>query len=182
MAKRPIPTPEMLRQLLDYDPETGTLTWRERPLSFFFGSSEATRVRGWKIWNAKYPGRSAGVLTNGYISVKIFDRMYLAHRIIWAMVHGVWRDQIDHINGNPNDNRLSNLRSVSQKINQRNQRRHKTNTSGRTGVSWNRFRGCWVAYIRIGRQTKYLGGFQSFDMAVSARQVAEKQYGFTGRQ
>ena len=182
MANRPLPTPETLRQLLDYDPATGLLTWKERPLSFFSGSNEKVRVRGWKIWNAKYPGKIAGVLTNGYVSVKIFDRMHLSHRIIWAMVYGIWPDQIDHINGQPSDNRLSNLRSVSQQINQRNQRRHKTNTSGRTGVAWNRFRGCWVAYIRIGKRTKYLGGYQSFDAAVSARMVAEEEYGFTGRQ
>ena len=181
MAKRRLPTQAELRQLLNYDPETGVLTWRERPLHLCSGRTEAHRRRGWLIWNAKYPGTVAGANAAGYIQIKVFDRNFPAHRIIWVMVHGWWPECIDHINGDPSDNRLNNLRSATPEINQRNQKTHSTNTSGRTGVSWNRFRECWVAQIKVHGTSIYLGSFDDFGAAVSARVAAEGQYGFTGR-
>ena len=169
MAKRPLPTPELLRQLFDYDPKTGILTWKVR---------EGVPAR----WNTRYAGRPAGALDHlGYVSIKIHDKSYLGHRIIWAMIYGCWPDCIDHKNGKPGDNRLSNLRAVSRKVNQRNQKTHKSNQSGRTGVHWNRYRQCWVASIGHDGKTEYLGSFDVFDEAARARATAEKRLHFTGR-
>lgn len=168
MAKRPLPTAELLRQLLDYDADTGILTWRPR--------------RHDARWTAKYAGQSAGAHDRlGYVSIKINDKSYLAHRVAWVIVHGYWPDVVDHINGNPRDNRIINLRDVSHEMNQRNQKRHCSNTSGRTGVSWNRFRNCWTAQIKIAGQSIHLGSHQSFEEAVRVREIAEQHYGFTGR-
>lgn len=169
MAKRPLPTPELLRQLLSYDPKTGHLTWKPR--------------LGFNRWNARYAGTIAGATDRyGYLSIKIHDKSYLAHRIIWAMRYGCWVECVDHINGEPGDNRLRNLRAVTRKINQRNQKRHSCNTSGRTGVSWNRHRNVWVAQIGVDGRSVYLGSFDQFDDAVKARIKAEKRHCFTGRQ
>lgn len=168
--KRERPSPELLRQLLEYDPKSGVLTWRARQGKF---SSR---------WNARFAGTVAGTAhPDGYIHVKVHNRSVLAHRIIWAMVYDCWPECIDHKNGRPSDNRLKNLRAVSRKINQRNQRRHSSNTSGRTGVHWNRTRSLWVAQIKMAGRSIYLGGFEDKEAAVRARVRAEKKYGFTGR-
>lgn len=182
MATRRFPTQGELRQLLDYDPETGVLTWRERPLELCSGRTEALRIRGWKIWNAKYPGKVAGVKGSTCIQIKIFDENYPAHRIIWKMLYGSWPECIDHINGDWTDNRLCNLRNVTRQINQRNQKRHCTNTSGRTGVHWLKNYGCWTAQIKMNDVSHNLGRFDRFEDAVAAREEMERKYGFTGRQ
>lgn len=182
MATRRLPTQDELRQLLRYDPETGHLFWKQRPLHLCAGETEETRRRGWKIWNAKYPGKRAGAPANGYLQIKVFDRNIPAHRVIWMLVYGEWPDCIDHINGIPSDNRLANLRSVSRQLNQRNQKRHCTNTSGRTGVSWNRVALKWSAQIKMNDISYNLGLYDDFEQAVAARAAAETKHGFTGRQ
>ncbi|KPL67383.1 hypothetical protein SZ64_04250 [Erythrobacter sp. SG61-1L] len=160
-----------MQALLDYDPSTGALTWRAR------GGKFSSR------WNARYAGRQAGTKTpEGYVVVKINDRNHGAHRVIWALIHGCWPDCIDHINGDGTDNRLSNLRAVSRAINQRNQKRHRSNTSGRTGVHWLASHEKWIAHIKIDGRSIHLGRFDDKDSAIEARIVAEEKFGFTGRQ
>ena len=96
-----LPTPEELRNAFDYDPETGHIKPR--------GSTRYSAIRDGK---AKYAS---------YVTVRLNGRQYQAHRVIWAMVHGKWPDGvIDHINGICSDNRIENLRDVSQKENLRN--------------------------------------------------------------
>lgn len=169
MAKKKI-TPSELHMFLKYEPETGVLTW-------------VPRTGKWSSrWNSRYAGKQAGYMdAHGYRAVKLLDRAYLAHRVAWAMTHGEWPECVDHLNGNRSDNRLANLRSVSRKMNQRNQKMHSTNTSGRTGVCWAKKSQKWIATIKVdGRQT-HLGYYENFDDAVIAREAAEQKYGFTGR-
>ena len=182
MAKTPLPTQDILQQLFRYNSRTGVLKWKRRPLRLANGQTEFSRARGCKIWNAKYAGKEAGCVDRtGYRSVKIFDRPIHAHRIIWCLMHGEWPDCINHINGNLLDNRIGNLRSLTRQQCQRNQRMHKTNTSGRTGVSWNKFTRKWVALIKMNDVSHYLGSFDLFRDAVAARSAAETEHGFTGR-
>lgn len=182
MAKKPLPTQDVLRQLFNYDPQTGILTWMERPLRLATGQDEVGRARGCKIWNKRYAGKEAGGIDQtGYRGVKIYNQTIHAHRIIWCWAHGDWPGCIDHINGNPLDNRICNLRSVTRQMNQRNQRMHKSNTSGRTGVSWNKVSAKWVASIKMNDRSHYLGSFDLFWDAVRAREAAEAKFGFTGR-
>ncbi|WP_323008519.1 HNH endonuclease [Paracoccus sp. (in: a-proteobacteria)] len=180
MAKKPLPSPEVLRQLLRYEPETGKLFWRERSESMFEdGAHRAALVCA--RWNTRYAGKAAFDTRNhnGYKLGGISNRNILAHRVIWAIVHGRWPvADIDHINGNRQDNRLCNLREVSRSTNLRNARLPDANTSGRVGVSWDRSRGKWLAYIHANGRMVNLGRFDAFEEAVSARKAEEARWGY----
>ena len=169
MAKMALPTPQQLRQLLNYDPGNGVLTWKPRD--------------GELRWSKAHAGNVAGGLTpDGYIFLKIYNVSYGAHRVIWAMVTGKWPVCTDHRNGVRHDNRWQNLRSGTRQMNQRNQGLHKSNTSGRTGVYWHKPWSCWKAAIKMNNATQVLGYFYRFEDAVKARVEAERKHGFSGRQ
>jgi len=159
--------PGTLRDLLDYDPETGVLTWRHRPC-------------GAKNFNARYAGKEAGcLLPIGYRQLTIDNERFCAHRVAWAIHHGRWpENQIDHINGVRNDNRISNLRDVSHQENHRNQAIPKSNKSGVIGVHWNKRLRKWRAQIKIGGQQKHLGCFNCVADAAAARAKADAEYGY----
>lgn len=179
MADRADITPELCRQLLRYEPETGKLYWLRRPREMF----DSDRI--FLSWNAKWPGNEAlSAVRYGPSGARcrcgsILSRPVKAHRVAWAITHGRWPISLDHINGDPTDNRLSNLREVTQAENQRNMRRPSDNKSGRIGVCWNRKTGKWLATIKLapGKQ-KYLGDFRSFDAACRAREKAERELGY----
>jgi hypothetical protein len=100
--------------------------------------------------------------SDGYLGVKIKKRPFLAHRVIWALVHGAWPEGIlDHINCKRDDNRIENLREVSHAGNVENRRRHQSNNKLRLmGVSAHpdgRFR----ARIRANGKTHHIGLFKT---------------------
>lgn len=168
-------TPEMMKSLIEYSPETGRMTWRPRSRSMF-GSGRACST-----WNARFSGTDALHSGNGcgYRRGSVLGKLQCAHRVAWAILHGAWPDgQIDHINGDRADNRAVNLRCVSHADNGRNQKRASTNTSGATGVHWHKKLGKWQSHITIDRKTKFLGYFDNFDAAVAARKAAEVKHGF----
>ena len=180
MAKKPLPTPDDLRQLLRYEPETGKLFWRERTLGTFKNGRHSA-AHSCAKWNAKHAGKEAFTPTGdaGYRQGSIFSKKLHAHRVIWAMTHNEWpSEQIDHINGIRDDNRLINLRIVSRADNQRNQKRRIDNTSGITGVSWDSKRKKWCAEIQAGGKKHYVGRFDSLHAATVARKQAEHRHGF----
>ena len=94
------------------------------------------------------------------------------------MVTGEWVTELDHINGDRLDNRIENLRPVTRQENLKNQKRSIANTSGVTGVYWDRETGKWRALIRIGGKVKTIGRFLSFEEAVMARKEAERKNGY----
>lgn len=175
MAKKLIPTPEELRQLLRYEPETGKLYWLKRPRQAFASQ------RSYNSWNSKHGGKEAltTITAEGYKSGTVLRTHQLAHRVAWAIHHGEWPTlQIDHINRDRNDNRIENLRDVSKRENARNMGRRWDNKSGCTGVSWCKREGKWTAYIRHHRQI-HLGYTPRFCEAVKLRKAAERKYGFS---
>ena len=180
MADTPLPTPEVLRQLLRYEPETGKLFWRVRDPSFFKDGVK-TAIHQAAIFNGSLAGNVALTTLHkqGYLRGRVFNKTYAAHRVVWAIHYGEWPDgEVDHINGQPGDNRICNLRCVSHKENGRNVKRFQNNTSGITGVAWNGQFQKWVAYITVDGKRRHLGVFDDFNEAASARKLAQQQHGF----
>lgn len=180
MAKKPLPTPEQLRQLLDYDPDTGALTWRVRTPDMFAPNSRSADHRC-SNWNSRFAGKSAfqSVRTNGYLYGTVLDRCFQAHRVIWAMTKGKWPlHDIDHINHDRADNRIVNLREVTRSDNLRNISLRSNNSSGVNGVYWNKARSKWQAYIRHGGKARHLGLFKTLDEAKAARLSANRKFGY----
>lgn len=169
---------ELLRSVLLYDHGTGALRWKYRPVSMF-QSGKQTAEHNCAIWNGKFAGKPALASSDkkGYLTGHLFSKPVKAHRVIWAMVHGEWPAEVDHINGNPADNRLSNLRAVSHAINGRNLRRKSNNTSGVCGVS-QRPSGRWRATIMVGGKDLTIGTFDTQELAAEARRAAELEHGF----
>ena len=153
-------TAEKLRSVLHYSPETGIFTWK-------VGSANQVKV-----------GDAAGrLLSDGYIRVKVRNIDYLAHRLAWFYVHGVWpTDQIDHINRIRTDNRIANLRDVSRKQNQQNASKRSDNKSGHPGVIWHKCVSKWRAHIRHNQKHIHLGCFTTIEEAIAARKAGELKY------
>lgn len=153
-------TPERLREVLYYDPETGTFTWK------------VSYANGCK------PGKVAGRIHKGYRQICVDRRLYFAHRLAWLYQTGEWpKNQIDHINGVSSDNRFVNLREATNPQNQRNRPQLHRNTSGFKGVTRLRS-GRWQAQIGANRKKNYLGCFSTPEEAYAAYcDAAEKLHG-----
>ena len=171
MTKRPLPTPATLRKLLRYDPETGKLFWRTRPVEMFGNNKQPAKWR-WQSWNARFSGQEAFTTDkDGYKMGAIFNVKHRTHRVIWALVHGKWpKDEIDHINHNRSDNRIENLRSVSGHENKKNQSLGSRNTSGFIGVTWASNISKWRARVWVVGVPKHIGVFENKEDAVMARE------------
>ena len=167
--------PQELRALLNYDPNTGVLTWNPRGLGAF------NSPRAFKSWNTRFAGKVAGYFCSvkGYGGITINGKRYLTHRVCWAVYYGKWPEgQIDHIKGIKTDNRISQLRDVSCQDNRRNMPKPINNKSGVVGVSWFKRDSKWQAGIMIDGKSKYLGAFTDKQDAINARKAAEVKYGF----
>lgn len=174
----------MLSEVLEYFPESGCFIWKVRPSTMFDESvGKIIRSKEWAAnkWNSRYAGKPAltKVLTGGYLGGSIFNRGVRAHRVAWAMFYGKWPEgEIDHINGNPADNRITNLRDVSHAVNMRNQRRYSNSSSGVIGVCWQANVSKWSAEIQCDGVREKLGFFVDFEDAVAARNEAALRLGF----
>ena len=170
----------MLRELLDYDPQTGILTWKSRDTSMFRDGMQTASHRAAR-WNSRLAGKEAFTASNsyGYRVGRIFNMGYLASRVIWAIHYGVWPVAgTDHINGKRDDNRIENPRDATQAQNMQNTAIPVTNTSGVMGVCWHAQRSKWAARIRANGKMKHLGLFANFDDAVACRKSAEAEFGY----
>ena len=136
---------ELLCEHLNYDPETGVFTWK--------------KVR--KFAHAIKVGEVAGYINEeGYVRIKFNRKSYAAHRVAWFYVYGsLPSDYIDHINGTKHDNRISNLRDITQTDNNRSTTKPRHNKSGYVGVSWHTRAGKWAAVIRVDGKNRHLGLF-----------------------
>ena len=152
---------EDVEQHLSYDPLTGEFTWKKSR----YGVSA---------------GQAAGCVTaNGYICIGLNNEIVLAHRLAWFCSYGNWPEgQIDHINGRRSDNRLANLRDVTNQENQRNRKVRHDSLTGVTGVGWCRQTGKWRAKIGVDYKIIHLGRFDNQFEAICARKSAELRFGF----
>lgn len=145
-------TSEELKELLHYDPETGVFTWKVGRK----GKAQAGSVAGC-------------VGPQGYIRIKIKNKIYLAHRLAWFYTYGRWPIwQLDHINGIRHDNSSSNLREATQSENSQNSKKRTDNTSGYTGVSIRKGTDKWRAYINIKGKRTYIGDYITPELAYKA--------------
>lgn len=137
----------------------------------------------WKINKGRSKvGDEAGYIhkSHGYICITLNRKEYYAHRIIWEMHYGPIPEgmEIDHIWHDRQDNRIENLRLVSKLGNARNQSKFKNNSSGVTGVSFDKSVGKWIVQIGVNGINKTLGCFEEFNKAVEIRRKAEIKYGY----
>ena len=147
---------------------------------------ELFELRGDNLfWRESSKGRgdistpAGGFKLTGYRSIQVKGKRYLTHRLIWLYVYGKFPDdQIDHINGRPSDNRLENLRDVTQQENNKNQKKPCTNKSGHLGVCWHKNTEKWSARIDVDGVNKYLGLFNVLEDAVAVRQAASIEHGY----
>jgi len=171
---------EYLNECFDPDFENGRLIWKVRPLHHF------KDLKSCKSWNARYSKTVAGNIytrKSGYQSyqVSIQDRSYLVHRIIWAMSTGGWpENEIGHIDGNPLNNKLSNLEDIPHSKNMTFQKLKKNNKSGVNGVYWSNSRNAWILHVtrREGIIKPRLIQTKDFFEAVCARKSFELVNGF----
>ena len=180
MANGHLPSPEVLRQLLRYEPETGNLFWKERSHEWF-PTGRFTAEHTSKIWNTRYSGKEAFTCPNdaGYRTGRIFNVLMRAHRVIYAMHFNEWpQGEVDHINGDRSDNRLENLRDVDRTENSHNAAVHKDSMTGLIGISWYPRLGKWCARIYANGQGYHLGVYACLGQAIRASKEAERRHGF----
>lgn len=166
---------ETLQEALSYNPETGVLTWRKRPLHHF--KSENARNR----CNTLFAGQPAFTSLNntGYLHGLCNRVPLLAHRVAWALTYGLWPDgQIDHIDGDRTNNRIVNLRDATGQENSKNRQLRSDNKSGCVGVQWHKKTQKWRAFISGADGLKHLGVFTNLDEAIAARKAAEREHDF----
>jgi hypothetical protein len=144
---------EEVQRLFHYDEATGALSWKV---------CLSTRAKAGRI--CSYSDK------RGYIYVKIHKRHYMVHRVIWAVYHGAWpTNDIDHINGNPSDNRISNLRPATRSQNLCNKKLSSRNTSGIKGVNWHKKARKWRGRVILNKRYYNAGYFD--DPAEAGRAV-----------
>lgn len=157
-------TMKEISEIMSYDKETGVFT------------SKVTRGKR-KIGAAL--GTVSHCSCKKYLSIPIGYKRYYAHRLAWFIVYGEWPDgEIDHIDGNGMNNKISNLRCVPRSHNARNMKLFATNKSGVAGVHFCNTIKRWVARIVVDQRTINLGTSRDLEKAVTLRKAAEVKYGF----
>lgn len=154
-------TQERLKEILNYNPDTGIFTWLV---------STGRRVK---------VGEIAGSFNaNGYWKIQICGKKYGAHRLAWLYMTGLFpNDKADHINGDKSDNRFLNIRPVTQAQNNQNKTCiYKSNTTGLRGVSFNKDNSKYSAIIGIDGKTKFIGYFKNPIDAHQAYVEAKRRY------
>jgi hypothetical protein len=156
-------TQKQLKEVLKYYPGSGIFRWR-----ISSGRKKKGEIAGYKN-------------PRGYIQIQIDGELHYAHQLAFLYVHGYFpENQIDHIDRDPSNNKINNLREVSRQCNLRNTGNPANNTYGIKGVVWDKNANKWMAQICTNGKRKYLGIYKNFDDAVMARYQAEKELNWKG--
>lgn len=153
-------TQSRLRELLDYNPETGVFT------------------RKLCTANRHKPGEVVGhSAARGYLQAMAGGKKHMLHRLAWFWVHGEWPEfDVDHKNRIRTDNRIDNLRPATRSENSHNAGISSANWSGFTGVAWDKSRCLWLASIKANGKQHHLGRFPTRVEASEAYQAAKLIY------
>ncbi len=148
-------TQEKLKSILEYDSNTGIFIWL---------NANSNRVKN---------GSIAGTLMNkGYIHIKIQGKKYLAHRLAWLYVYGIWPLKfVDHKNNIRSDNRIDNLREATNSQNICNRTKQKNSTSGYKGIYWNKRDKIWIVQIKKNNIIHRCGYFKNLEDAIIVRNL-----------
>ena len=153
MKFNPLPSQERLKEVLNYDPDTGVFTWK-------VSTSHSVKA-----------GSVAGSTDrDGYIQIRLDRVYYRAHRLAWLHYYGEDPGdlEIDHIEHNRSDNRISKLRLATASQNQRN--------GSWQGIGWHDAKSKWRARIKVSGKSIFLGWFDCPLLARLAYLDARKQY------
>lgn len=165
-----------VNSVLLYHPDTGVFIWKRREAKMFSNPNYANP------WNARFAGKDAGsIKSTGYVYIRLNNKLWLAHRLVWVIYNQIdIEDQlvIDHINHNPSDNRIINLRAVSQSENMKNMPLLAINKSGCHGVYYCKNKEKWAAQILIDGTNRHLGYFSDINEAIEKRKSTEIANGF----
>ena len=158
-----------LRECFEADFEAGELFWLKRPESHFSANAAS--------WNTRFAGKKAGrYRKDGYYEVVINGKLHLGHRVLWALFYDHWPNGvIDHLDRNPSNNSIDNLRDVTQTVNLLNTGLSARNSSGVVGVSKEARCGNWIAQIGLNGKMRHLGTYRHWFDAVCARKSAENR-------
>lgn len=158
-------TAERVRDLLDYNPETGDLIWIH---------PQSKRVALGDIAGARHRSRNA---KSDRFNIGIDGVRYLAHRVIWLWMTGKWPNhEIDHWDQNGANNRWDNLREATKLQNAKNVALTSRNTSGAKGARFEERSGKWIAEIRVDNRKIWLGLHETMEAAAAAYRAAVEKY------
>lgn len=149
-------TQEYLHEIFDY--KDGVLYWKKlgkgRRLSLRVGSFDK----------------------DGYIQISINHKKYKAHRLIFMMFYGYIPEYLDHVDGNPANNLIENLRPATLVQNQHNRIIGKNNKSGYKNVYWTEKNKKWVVALKVNKKNKWIGCFEDIELADLVAQEARNKY------
>lgn len=185
---RPLPewaTLDFLKEVMTYNPLTGRVKYLdERPRHHFDSGI------GYAVWHRKCAGRYADNIQicksrGGYLrrEFRLKGRRFLCHKVAWYFMTGEYPlFDIDHINGDSTDNRWENLRDGTV-VNMHNVKKNANNTSGFNGVSFDTFKGKYVAYYNCPKEKKQkrLGVFESAEEAAEVSRAKRQELGYSDR-
>jgi len=158
----PLPNLERLHEVFEY--KDGVLFWKKMP-------NNRTFIR-------KVGDKAGHLKPDGYFTVHLDGHAYPFHRVIYKMFYGDFVGDIDHIDQNPSNNKVENLRTSTTSENQRNVSLRKDNTSGIKNVSYDKAGNRWKVRIHVNGKPKLIGHFKDLELAeLVAFETREKFHG-----
>ena len=169
-----------VRELLNYNPDTGVFTWRERSHEWF------KTDRDWRRWNNRYAGKIAGTVhrnARGYPSllIRVLNKTHYASRLAFLWKGKPMPEQVDHDDGDSLNQAWENLLASTATKNQKNRSMSRTNTSGFTGVHWHKPNSKWLAKGSLNGKQHHLGLFNDINEAAAVVATFYAANGYTAR-